>query len=717
MIHRFFFLFFILLCGLPRLYGELSFCSTDREPNLVDDLVIVNYWNQKLNEKFPVTYNHLLQGGYFSMPSARMGQEGEFAVGYGWIPPYIHYNLKIQLTHFLEISGNYRVFRGVADPVLTQFGFGDFSDKGANLKLSIFSAEDSRYRLPGFAVGLEDFMGTSAFKAYYAVLTQVFLQQNMEISVGYGAERIHGWFGGMTWLPFRKTKWDYLKNLAFVMEYDAIPYHDENLERHPKGRVKKTPWQIGAKYRLWDSIDCSCAYIRGHKWAFTASTYYNFGSCTGFLPKINEVKPYTAPLNLEPIGCLRTEKTLAQDLFFAMNAQGFDMYEVWLSYEGDRTILRLIVSNLAYRNEEHVRCRLNHLLASLIPETIDEVIVTMDTISTPIQEYHFQTSYLQLFRIREIGKYELKTLTPLLDATVPNPYTSTRIFKEEREWWNLEILPKTNTLFGSSRGKFKYALGISTNLNGFIFDNIFYTVSLGYFFFSDIKHLRDFDRLNPSQIINVRSDSINFFRPGTVTLDEAYLEKVWNYGKGWFTKISLGYFEPMYGGIAGEWLYYPAQSQWAFGMDLALVKKRNPTGLGFADDIRKLHGFHPTYRKFTGSHCFFNVYYDWKAIELEFKTSVGKFLANDYGARFEFSRYFCSGLRVGFWYTYTNGRDKINHQTYHDKGVFFSVPLDIFYTHTSRSRWGYGMSAWSRDVGASAFTGTHLYDLINQERQ
>lgn len=172
------------------------------ESNLMEDLLIVNYWNQRLNEKFPVTYNHLLQGGYFSMPSARMGDEGEIGGGYGYVPPYILYNARFQLVDFLEISGNYRIFKGVEDPILTHMGFGDFSDKGANLKLSLFSAEATHYSLPGLAIGLEDFIGTKAFRAYYIVLTKVFLNYNLEISLGYGGNRIDKWFGGMIWIPF-----------------------------------------------------------------------------------------------------------------------------------------------------------------------------------------------------------------------------------------------------------------------------------------------------------------------------------------------------------------------------------------------------------------------------------------------------------------------------------------------------------------------------------
>src|SRR5262245_55558308 len=134
---------FVYVCG-----GEGG--SSD----LMQDLLVVEYWNQRLNEKFPVYFDHLLQGGYFSMPSARMGKEGEIGVGYGYVRPYIHYNLRVQLVDFLEISGSYRIFKGVADPVLSPHGYGDYSDKGANVKLSLFSPEDSGYRLPGIAIGL-----------------------------------------------------------------------------------------------------------------------------------------------------------------------------------------------------------------------------------------------------------------------------------------------------------------------------------------------------------------------------------------------------------------------------------------------------------------------------------------------------------------------------------------------------------------------------------
>ncbi|KIC74382.1 hypothetical protein DB44_AL00760 [Candidatus Protochlamydia amoebophila] len=707
-------LFLILTCS--NVYS-LEFVCDDPQANLMEDLEVVEYWNRRQNERLPVTYNHLLQGGYFAMPSARMGQEGEIGTGYAWVPPYYSYNLRFQLVDFLEISGNYRVFRGVDDPVLTPLGFGDFSDKGANVKLSLFSPEASHYDLPGLAIGMEDFLGTQAFKAYYIVLTQVFLKNNLEISLGYGAHRIHKWFGGMTWFPFRQTKWTYFQNLAFILEYDAIPYKDETLERHPKGRIKHTHWNIGIKYRLWDSIDLSVSYIRGDAIAFSASSYYNFGSTKGMIPKISDPLPYKSPVNTQAIGALRPDDAIVQDLTYAMRDQGIDLLEAWLSNEQEKLTLRLKVCNMAYREEQRFRERLYALLGALTPENIDEVIVVLDAVPALIQEYHFNMEYIRLYKEQAIGGYELGILTPMHEVSYPNPFKSKLLFTKKREWFNLELLPKVHTLFGSSRGKFKYALGLTLALNGFLQNNVYYSIKFGYFALSNLHDIHSVDRLNPSQLINVRTDIINYFQQKSITIDEAYLEKIWNWGSGWYTRISLGLLEQEYGGVGTEWLYYPVNSNWAIGMDFAILKKRTPHGVDFTSKIRKLDGFTPHYLKFIGSQYFLNIYYDWKNTGLEFKISAGKFLADDFGVRTEISRYFPSGLRIGFWATYTNGHDVINGQTYHDKGLYFSLPLDIFYTKSSRSKWGYGMSAWLRDIGVRAYTGTELYLMINQNRQ
>lgn len=694
-----FLIVFLLIFGF--LYSDLE-----------RDLAMVQWVDEQVNDRLPVMYNYLLQGGYWNMPSARMGVEGEIGLGYAWVNPYIHYNLRVQFNPYIEISGDYRIYKGVDDPILTPLGFGDLADKGANLKLSLFRPEDSHYALPGIAFGIEDFIGTKGFYARYVVLTQVFLKQNLEISLGYGQKRIRRFFGGVAWTPLRRWNVPFFKNLCLVAEYDAIPYEDEEVEKHPKARRKKSPINFGVKTRLLGHFDLSLSYIRGHRLACSVSAFYNFGSCRGLIPKIDDPLPYCTPINWEPLGKNRPPDLLAQELSFPFYAQGFDLLEIWRS--NDSLFLRVVNNN--YLNAGIVRERLNALLGSLIPENIEEVMVLIEGDAFPIQQILFNMEAVRQFKAKQICEYELNTLNLTQNAVHP-PCDAELLFKRRRNLWNLEVFPKTYTFFGSSRGKFKYALGLNVGMNGFLFDKIYYTTLIGWIGTSNLGHSLGIDRLNPSQLVNVRTDIVRYYEQKGITLDQAYLQRNWNLGKGWFSKVSLGYFEEEYGGIATEFLFYPVGSQWALGVDGAYLRKRTYSGLGFTDKFRKLSGTRLRWIHFTPTQGFVNLYYNWCDAEMTFKIKVGKFLANDWGARFELIRYFSSGLRLSAWYTYTNGKDHINGKTYHDKGVAFSMPLDIFFTYSERDRWGYGMSAWLRDVGVIAETGKGLYNMITEERE
>lgn len=708
-----------------NLWAAFERCNALDPCDLFEDLLIVDYWNRKIAERFPITYNNLLQGGYFAMPSARMGCEGEIGIGYAHVPPYRNWNVRCQFTSFLELSGNYRIFHGVEDHALTRFGFGDFSDKGANFKIALWHPEDSAYTIPGFAIGMEDFMGTRAFKSYYAVLTQIFPHYNLEASLGWGSQRIRGFFGALAWYPFYTSSYTLLAPLSVVAEYDATPYRSCHIEKHPKGRTKKSPINFGFKWRLWNNWDLSMSYIRGDAIAFSAATLYNLGTTTGVLPKKDNPLPYRAPINTEPIGMLRTEEVLMTDMLFAFRRQRFSVQKIAIGYESEEAresrgcinkVLRLHILNEVYRTEGAVKERLDALIAALTPADIDKVIIVIEAEGFPLQEYHYSMPFVHYYADKQMGAYELGLLTPMKDYQSFCESEYKTLFSNYRKRFTFALFPKTETLFGSARGKFKYALGLTAAFNGYLWKDIFWSVNLGWLPISKLYNLSDVDKINPSQLINVRTDIIRYYQNKGITLDEAYLQKNWNLGKGWFCRASIGYFEMAYGGAAGQLLYYPVSSLWAIGFEGAVVKKRHYSGVTFSHTIRKLEGCKPTYRHFLGSQYFFDLYLHMNELNVDLKMQTGKFLANDWGARWELSRYFSSGLEITLWYTVTNGHDKVNGKIYFDKGISFSMPIDMFCMRSARERWGYSLSAWLRDVGASALTGRDLYDSIRGQR-
>ena len=214
---KYLFVAFFLLPFL--LLGEGSIDS------LCEALEIVRYWDQKIYGRFPVTFNHILSTGYFTTPSARMTEEGEIGIGVADVPPYLHWNARAQPLSHLELSMSYRIFRGVEDLGLSQYGFGDFSDRGANFKFALVTAEQSSYQLPGIAFGIDDFMGSKRFTTYYVVGTQVLVNYGLEASFGWGAGRYtngpsRGFFGAFNWFPLWECNNRWVRGICLSAEYD-----------------------------------------------------------------------------------------------------------------------------------------------------------------------------------------------------------------------------------------------------------------------------------------------------------------------------------------------------------------------------------------------------------------------------------------------------------------------------------------------------------------
>ena len=189
---------------------------------------------------------------------------------------------------------------------------------------------------------------------------------------------------------------------------------------------------------------------------------------------------------------------------------------------------------------------------------------------------------------------------------------------------NFYLEPKANTYFGSAKGKFKYALGLHAGVDGFLPSGIYYSALFGYNLFGDLHDVRDLDRLNPSQLINVRTDIVNYFKVDGITVTSSTYKKTGRSAMAFTPNWLSATLRSEYAGLAAEALWYPLKYPFAAGLEGAVFKKRNYQGLGFQSKIRKLDGFTPTYRKFTGSQYFLNLYYRWYQAELDFSRRVSE---------------------------------------------------------------------------------------------
>ncbi len=690
------------------------FCWGQDTSRLFNDLEIVEKVNLEINDRLPLVINYQLQGGYFTMPSARTFDAGTLGFGFAYTPPYHIWSLGFQFFDHLEATGNYWIYRGMLDGIFGHLGFGDSAERAANLKFILLRKEDGIHFLPDLALGWNDFIGTCRFKSFYVTATQEFLRWNLEATFGWGTGRIQGFYGGAAWTPFRQLN-GFFKDLTLVAEYDANNYKKHPHE-HLGGRTVKSRINAGLQWTLWDLIRLSGSTLRGEELAGSIALNYNLGASKGFLAKTKDPAPYTAPIDTQPIGLLRSREELAQELAYAFREQGLDLYNLYL-VPGERDRLWLKVVNVRYREEEEVRSRLESVLAALTPSNLEAVTAVTEADGVPIHEYRFRLEDLKRYREGRLGESEFRIIAPPKEvSSTPNSYDAALLYRRKKAIWLLTFRPWFRSFLGSSRGKFKYEVGFALNPEGYLFDEIYYNLSGTYTAKSSTTDIEAQDFINPSRLINVRTDSILYNQSNSWHLDLAFLQKSWNMGQGWFSRLAVGYFEAAYAGIAIEALYYPVNVNWAIGFQTATLLKRSYNGLGFQHKIRKLTDNGPIHVPYTGFQYFIDFYYQYKPLALDFKASVGQFLARDKGIRIEGGRTFQSGLRVGLWYTLTNAEDQVNGSRYYDKGFSITMPLDLFLNKSSRTRIGYSMSAWLRDCGAVSATGKQLYPTLFWER-
>lgn len=686
---------------------------------LLNDLKQIKLINQKVHDTLPVIYNYSLIVGYINMPSARVGNTGMTALGFSYVPPYHIYSLNFQMFGYIELVGNYRVYKGLLEQGFGHAGYGDDADRGANVKFVLYKEDEGLKFLPSFALGFEDFYGSRRFKSFYVAATKEFKKQNLELTLGWGKGRLKGFYGGIAWTPFRFSDVSIFNKTTLLLEYDAYNYKHHTHE-HPKGTEVKYPINFGVTASFFDFLQLKVSSLRGQEIAASAVLTYNLGESKGFFAKTQNPNYYTAPIDTEPLGYLRTEKEFARELAMALCRQGLYLYKAYLQFnENSEKTLWLKIYNTRYRVEKQVRSRLEYLLSSIIPSDVVSTVVVMETDGIPTQAYFFQTKALLNFLNKEISEEELSVLSPLMEAAPePNDYESILLYRRKKDTWTFTLRPRLLTFFGSTTGKIKYSVGFVAGPEGYLFDAIYYKLQAAYNIKSSMSDLGDRDVYNTSHLPIVRSDSLKYFSSNSVQVEQMYIQKGYNLSRGWFTKWALGYFEPAYGGIASELLYYPVHSSFAFGIEGAGVLKRDYRGLGLTTKIKKYNQDNTfKYIHFIGYQYFFNIYYEYKPWHLDFKISIGSFLARDKGINFQLTRYYPSGLRFSIWYTITNANDRVNGKRYDDKGIAFYIPFDLFLKKSSQTMLGYAMSEWLRDVGAVAATGNRLYPTIQVERQ
>lgn len=675
-----------------------SFCLEKFEENpLFHDLELIGEIHKEVSDRLPFIYNYSTLGGYFHTPSARMDTTGNLAANIIATSSFQIYGVGFQFFDRIQISASYHIYKGTKK---------QNTDRIANIKLGLITEQDDFTYLPTLAVGVDDFIGIGGVNSPYIVMSKQFLPLNLECSFGWGRKRLQGIFAGISWSPFRKSEKGFLKNLSLIAEYDSSKGESYSLKRKIN---------TGLVFSAGDYFQFSIALLREKKVAISGCLQFPLGLNRKTKPQ--DPCLYASPVNTEPLGCIRNEQDFSQEMAYALKQQGLDLYRAALQYNafGDKQLYLKII-NTRYREECEVRERIQCVLAALTPSDIKSILLVVEESGVNCQAYCFDRELLQFWYHNQISDSTYHALVPLQEVPeCKSCYEEAIIFQRHKPVGTLVIRPRMLTFFGTSNGKFKYNIGAIVSPEGYIKDQLYYKIQLGYSIASSMQKIIQHQK-NPSYLPIVRSDTLSYLRPNRLSLEEAYLQKTWNLGYGWFLRTATGYFEIAYAGIAAECLLYPVNSNWAIGLECATTYKRRYQGIAFTSHVKQLKKTGYVEIPFTGMQYFLDIYYDCKPLHVDLQVSIGRFLAKDKGVRIELGRYFPSGLRFSLWMTITNGHDRVNGRVYYDKGFCFVLPLDLFFPRSSRNYLGFSMSAYLRDVGARAKTGTSLYDTLYRAR-
>lgn len=644
--------------------------------------------------------------GLMQTPSARMNAPGFFGFTLSRVKPYRRANIFIQPLDWLETGFRYSfIGNRPYDASGTLNSSLNYTDKSFDAKVRL--AEESTY-IPQLAIGINDLSGTGLFSGEYLVANKRTGALDWSLGLGWGYTggrgdirnplRILGrgesrvastttgqfsfgnyfagpaaWFGGVQY----QTPW---QPLILKIEYDGNNYQNE-----PQGnnQVQKSPWNLGAVYRLGNVADVSVGWERGNSLMFALSLRTELASLS--MPKISD------PARV-PVAPTVSEGT--RD--WSRTARDFSTQTQWnvQSIAQAGSDLRVSISDPA---AIYWRDRLDRGAAVLhrdAPAGVDRFVLSYRERGLEVAEHvvdrdSWMKEQLQALPPRDIPQ-------PVMERS-PQPalVTQDRLHQDAPRRFEAGLGPHYQQTLGGPDGFILYQLGVIERATLRLREDTWLQGSLQL---GLIDNYSKFKYTAPSNLPRVRTFLREYVTASNLTMPNLQATHVGKTGSDSYYSVYGGYLEPMFAGAGAEWLYRPFGSRVAFGIDINTVQQRNfEQDFGFRD-----------YKVKTG-HA--TLYWDTGWNDLQANISVGQYLAGDKGVTVNISRGFENGVRIGAFATKTNLSAEQFGEGSFDKGVYVSIPFDAFLTRTSSTYASFVWKPLTRDGGAMLGRGVSLYDL------
>ena len=634
--------------------------------------------------------------GLMQTPTARMAPAGELSFNANRTSPNSRYSLSLQPLDWLE--GTFR-YTSISNRSYGPEGLsGDQSNKDKAVDVKARLWQESHW-LPEVALGFRDVGGTGLFSSEYFVANKRY--KNLDFSAGiawgylgnrgdfrnplsyyddsYNDRRSNASAGDVnTGMYFRgppsifggiayQTPWE---PLSLKIELEGNDYKHEPQENN---QTQDSPINIGAVYKLNDSVDLSVGWERGNTALFGITLHTNFISRKA---PVKSFDPPAQPLPARaPVAPLEEVDWTAVSQQLEKNAG----YKVERIAQRDSELM-VYGEQSKYFYAAKGAGRASRILDNTANDQIQWFTLVNKRYDMPVEEISVPRS---TFRDVINNEQDLVNLHRTTEVNRPVPHIE-------------------NTLYQNKPDPFTYGFGLGYQQNiggpdGFLLYQISayaegqYRFSPGTWASGGISAnlLNNYDKFkydSASNLPRVRTDLRQYATTSDITMPALQLNKAKRLDQDLYGMVYGGYLESMYAGIGGELLYRPMGERWSIGADLNYVRQREfDQGFGLRD-YRTVTGHVTTYTKLP--------------FDLDAAVSVGRYLARDWGTTIDISREFTNGVKFGGWVTRTTASKEEYGEGSFDKGIYISIPFDEMMSVSTMSRANIAWAPLTRDGGA-----------------
>ncbi|RJX67160.1 YjbH domain-containing protein [Vibrio sinensis] len=709
-------------------------------------LVSTNYALAEVDATWKVSQSDFGGTGLMQTPTARMAEEGEFNVGMTVNEDYHHYMVSLQLMSWLETTIRYtRVPDVLFNSDANYSGDNIYTDKGIDFKIRLL---EESYWVPETSIGVRDFGGTGLFDAEYLAATKRFGAFDFTLGLGWGYLGQSGnisnpfceisdkycqrpndyngsggsvdyqrWFKGPASLFGGVEYQTPYEPLRIKIEYDGNDYSDDFPVQHSNKKMPQhTPWNVGVNYRVSDWGDIKLSYQRGDTLTAGFNIYTNFNDLRSIwrdepIAKTTQLRPSEVNWDQVSNAIESNAGYVANDIHVTSNS---------ITVTGEQT---------KYRNRNEALERTAAILNNSADENISTFRVIEETNGISLTETLIdREKYIEASQNLRVGV----SVNDAFTTKQPTSYVEYKV-ASSRERWDYGINPVLTQSIGAPEAFYLFALGINTDANLWLTDNIELGGSI---YFNIVDNYDKFNYVENSPHVR------NYSTPRVRTMFRAYVHdnpaRLNHLQLTWFeqptsnlyTQVYAGYLEMMFAGVGSEVLYRPLNSNWAVGVDANIVSQRDPDSwFGvyqddyFFYDEQTCNKATPECQGYVlskGTTGHLTGYYmpQWQWFEdTLFKVSAGKFLGGDVGARVDFSKQFDSGVIVGAYATITDLTAEEYGEGSYNKGFYVSIPMDIMTIKPSTSRANISWEPITRDGGQMLRKQYQLFDMTDARKQ